>query len=203
MKTLVTWTDRGPRAVRSVNRSRARGPVKTAILRTEIPYEHVLLLSTDEVLLGARELMNELKDLGVTVRLHRVDERATQSYEGLYEAMWTAISALGNVDVDGLISAGSPKARAAWLALAASGLFEGSLIQVQGESLHRIALPNLVSVPKPTAFGTLREAVSATEARMIRATLEHTGNNLSRTARVLDIDRNTLKRKMRQMGIQT
>ena len=202
MKTLVTWTDRGPRAVRTTNRSRSRGPVKTAVLRSSVPYERVILLSTDEVRLGARELMDELGEFNVNVQLHRISDQAANSYEGLYQAMLDCIRSLGDVQMDGLISAGSPKARAVWLALAASGGFQGELIQVQGESIHRIVLPAIECPVTMSQVETLREAVGETENRVIRAALKQTGYNLSQTAHKLDIDRNTLKRKMRQMGIR-
>jgi DNA-binding NtrC family response regulator len=47
---------------------------------------------------------------------------------------------------------------------------------------------------------TLREVVERAEGAAIRAALEAEGHNLSRTARALGIDRNTLKRKMRGFG---
>ena len=116
--------------------------------------------------------------------------------------MWRILKTLSDDQVDGLISAGSPKARAAWLALAASGLFGGRLIQVQGDTIHSVELPGIRPQDASTvAVKTLREAVEETERQAIQAALVHTGRNLSQTARVLEIDRNTLKRKMRQMGL--
>ena len=48
---------------------------------------------------------------------------------------------------------------------------------------------------------TLAEAVAETERRCILAVLEETGHNLSETARRLDIDRGTLKGRLRRMGL--
>ena len=47
----------------------------------------------------------------------------------------------------------------------------------------------------------LAEVVAAAERRAIEAALTACGHNLSQTARMLDIDRNTLKRKLAQLGI--
>lgn len=49
---------------------------------------------------------------------------------------------------------------------------------------------------------TLDEAVSATEHAVIVDVLARTGHNLSQTARLLDVDRNTLKRKMVRLGLR-
>ena len=51
------------------------------------------------------------------------------------------------------------------------------------------------------ALPTLSEAVAVTERVLITSALEQHRGNLSRTARTLAIDRNTLKRKMRKHGL--
>jgi DNA-binding NtrC family response regulator len=50
---------------------------------------------------------------------------------------------------------------------------------------------------------TLEEAVRAAERAAIAAALEATGGNLSRTSRSLQIDRNTLKRKLALYGLRS
>ena len=49
---------------------------------------------------------------------------------------------------------------------------------------------------------TLAEAVEAAERATIGQALDAHGNNLSRAARALGIDRNTLKRKMSRYGLR-
>jgi two-component system, NtrC family, response regulator AtoC len=58
------------------------------------------------------------------------------------------------------------------------------------------------SKPPPENPPTLRECVEATEREALARTLAAEKNNLSRTAKVLDIDRNTLKRKMKALGMR-
>ncbi|MFK7985051.1 MAG: sigma-54 interaction domain-containing protein [Sandaracinaceae bacterium] len=73
---------------------------------------------------------------------------------------------------------------------------------------HRVTLEDLSdeirvvpsaarSVPDVGAPVRLRDAVRALERQLIDEALERTGHNLSRAARELGIDRNTLKRKLR------
>jgi hypothetical protein len=156
------------------------------------------LLSTEAVLTGAKELALALRALGIKVRLQTLEVGPT--YDVLYETMSAVLAGVSEGEVEGLISAGSPKARAVWLALLASGAFSGPLFQVVGETVRRICLP-APPTPFKGAVGPLSEAVAATEADWITAALLQTGHNLSQTARLLQIDRNTLKRKMRQLGL--
>ena len=54
----------------------------------------------------------------------------------------------------------------------------------------------------PPALATLADAVRDAEQRAIAAALEAHGGNLSRTARALAIERNTLKRKLAALGLR-
>jgi transcriptional regulator with GAF, ATPase, and Fis domain len=54
----------------------------------------------------------------------------------------------------------------------------------------------------PHAMTTLADAVLATERAAIKAALDATGGNLAQAARALDIDRNTLKRKLARDGLR-
>jgi len=56
---------------------------------------------------------------------------------------------------------------------------------------------------QPAAGTSLEEAVRAAERAAIAAALEATGGNLSRAARSLQIDRNTLKRKLALYGLRS
>jgi transcriptional regulator with GAF, ATPase, and Fis domain len=58
------------------------------------------------------------------------------------------------------------------------------------------AVPSLASAPRPLA-----EAVAEAERAAVSAALAESGGNLSRAARILAIDRNTLKRKVRRHQI--
>ena len=203
MKTLVTWTDRGPRSSIQSKRPRATGPVKSTLMVSRGRYQRVVLLATPEVEFGARQLAKECTDLGVRVELVLLETNDT--YERLFTHVQQQLAQIGLCDV--LISAGSPKARAVWLALEAMGRIEGRLLQIQGSTMRTIRLGSdktAASPPvvKPTEHRSLRETVEATELRIIQATLMNTAGNLLRTAKILGIDRNTLKRKMRQMGLQ-
>lgn len=59
-----------------------------------------------------------------------------------------------------------------------------------------VASPNAQTRPQ-----ALAEAVAGAERNAINVALATTNGNLSRTARLLKIDRNTLKRKLRKLGI--
>ncbi len=54
----------------------------------------------------------------------------------------------------------------------------------------------------PLTVQSLAEVVQAAEQMVITAALKDNLNNLSKTARALQIDRNTLKRKMTAMGLR-
>lgn len=210
MKTLVTWTDRAAPSTSYRDRNRSVGPVKMLLQDPKTAFEGVLLLSTPEVILGARELGAELKQLGFAVQLHILELSKESPYEDWYVSVGRVLLDQGMSECDGLISAGSPQARAVWLALLASGRFRGQLYQVKQGQVRVVRLPSPpeVSAPDPqiqlTEFGslTLREAVFATEKQVILATLAETENNVLQTARRLGIDRNTLKRKLKQMGVR-
>jgi DNA-binding NtrC family response regulator len=58
--------------------------------------------------------------------------------------------------------------------------------------------------PKPKSVapvGPLVAEVAALEAQLVARALAQAGGNLSLTARTLEIDRNTLKRKLRAYGL--
>ena len=69
------------------------------------------------------------------------------------------------------------------------------------EELRRNAPPELPPPPQIDAAVPLAVAVEAVEREMITAALEREGN-LSAAARALDIDRNTLKRKLVRFGLR-
>jgi transcriptional regulator of acetoin/glycerol metabolism len=50
--------------------------------------------------------------------------------------------------------------------------------------------------------GTLAEVVAAAERTAVGRAWEVTGGNVSAAARALDVDRNTLKRKLRALGLR-
>jgi len=57
------------------------------------------------------------------------------------------------------------------------------------------------SRPRPPKLRKLRDALSAPERRIIARALEAFGGNREKTARALDIDRTTLHKKMRRLGL--
>ena len=56
--------------------------------------------------------------------------------------------------------------------------------------------PSAAAIPAPSGVRPLAEVVAAVERRALAAALEATGGNKARAARLLGIDRNTLKRKL-------
>jgi two-component system, NtrC family, response regulator HydG len=81
-----------------------------------------------------------------------------------------------------------------------------SVLLTSGRNVDKSALPDEMSMVLPTsvnANGTdLKLLNEINEREMIIATLDKTGNNKSKTARLLNIDRKTLYNKMEKFGIK-
>lgn len=201
MHTLITWTDRSsPHATTRRLESR-KNPILTLVQHPSTSFERVFLMYTPAVYAGTTQLSGELRALGVHVRLVRCDVQDATSYAPWFTVMTECMRGMDTSETMGLISAGPPTARAAWLALHATGEFQGTLVQVREGRIHSVSLGKTHVRPTSNAFSTLREAVAETERQMIIRQLQETNYNLLQTAKRLEIDRNTLKRKMRLLGI--
>ena len=81
-------------------------------------------------------------------------------------------------------------------------VFCGKQVDVPDLSAEIVQAPAEKSVAPQTEAGqALAVAVRAAEERAIAGALAQEGGNLSRTARALGIDRNTLKRKLTALGL--
>ena len=70
------------------------------------------------------------------------------------------------------------------------------------DALSEDLAPRRAPPPTPGApdLRPLADQLAAVEDQAVQAALAATGGNLSAAARLLDIDRNTLKRKLRREG---
>jgi len=201
MHTLITWTDR-PTAVSTKIRVGARkNPILSLVRHPSSSFERVLLMYTSSVSSGTKQLAVELRDLELQVRLVLCPVEDTGAYTPWFHVMSDLMGSMDTRDTFGLISAGPPAARAAWLALHALGMFRGSLVQIREGRIHPVDLALGDVAGGDTNFVRLRDGVKDIERRMILQSLQQTGNNLLQTSKQLEIDRNTLKRKMGQLGI--
>jgi DNA-binding NtrC family response regulator len=71
-----------------------------------------------------------------------------------------------------------------------------------GQGPSSSARPGAKRARDPAPVVALEDAVQAAERAAIAAALEASSGNLSRTARALRIDRNTLKRKLASYGLR-
>lgn len=201
MNTLITWTDR-PSPVPSLGRvSHRKNPILSLVRHPSTSFERVFLLYTPSVLAGTKQLAAVLKSENVDVRLVLCSVEDTGAYSPWFQAMSEMMKSVATEKTVGLISAGPPSARAAWLALHAVHEFKGRLVQIRDGRIYPVDLGREAFEGSPVEQTALRDGVRATERRMIVRALQETGHNLLQTSRRLEIDRNTLKRKMQQLGI--
>ena len=71
------------------------------------------------------------------------------------------------------------------------------------ERLMRIRLDPLIQTARGGGTPLLAMAVAHVERALIKAGLEHTGGRAGATAELLGIHRNTLRQKMRDLGLRT
>lgn len=202
MHTLITWTDRPSPVPFSGRVSNRKNPILSLVRHPSSAFERVFLLYTPSVLAGTKQLATVLKSENLDVRLVQCSVGDTGAYTPWFQAMSEMMKSVDTEESVGLISAGPPSARAAWLALHAVHEFKGRLVQIRDGRIHTVDLGREVYEGPSVKHTVLRDGVRATERRMIVRALQETGHNLLQTARRLEIDRNTLKRKMRQLGIE-
>jgi DNA-binding NtrC family response regulator len=85
-----------------------------------------------------------------------------------------------------------------------------SIIDVLGENAGKAPLPAAVQmlVPEPTlelgeaASPALRDQIAVAEKQIILRTLDQTNGNVAETARILDLERSHLYKKMRALGVK-
>lgn len=127
MRTLLTWTDRGPRPLpHHQPRPDDRGPV-LRLLDHEPAYDRVLVLSTEATLPGARALRDAI---GTAAELRLLDVGDPSDHGQLFAALEPLVAALRGQPVDVLLSAGTPQAQTLWVILMQAGLLQGRMLQV-------------------------------------------------------------------------
>jgi len=101
-------------------------------------YDRVVLLTTAEVAAGAQGLRQELLGRVSSVDVVQLDIQGGGDYSLVYRVVHGLIGSLAGEQFDVLISAGSPSARAVWLAMAARNEITGSLLQAFAEKRGEI-----------------------------------------------------------------
>jgi DNA-binding NtrC family response regulator len=179
--------------------------------RSERSYERALLLALPSDLGHAESLSREVKELVPEVELRVIALEDPSNYPALFERITRLARevqrSLERWSVDVLLSAGSPEAQTVWVLLVQAGVLPARLLQVTTrepairEVRFDIAAVSEKPPPETDVVQTkLPEVIRHVEAEAIKRAMEQYGSIVG-TSRALGIQRNTLKKKLRALGL--
>ncbi len=133
-RTLVSWSDRGvvgTRPAHHSNRSKQdRGPVVRLVEHSE-PYEHAIILTTMAGRGPAQGLAEDLRAHIANVELVTADVSDPSDFSELFAALQPVLQQLQRtIEIDILLSAGTPQMQTLWLIAVKAGLLDARMLQV-------------------------------------------------------------------------
>ncbi len=184
-RMLLTWSDRGvegPAPAHHAKRAPSdRGPVMRLVEESAQHYDRALVLTVPQGQAGAERLASELRERVADVEVRPVSVDDPSDYRKLFTELGPLAAELAQreLDIDVLVSAGTPQAQTIWVVLTQSSMLPARLLQV--------IPPAFVPVPHPKAVREVRLDIEGfPQIRSLRAEVSRLRAELrSRASRIV------------------